>query len=317
TIGAVKVSSFSPANGTSKVARNSYIYVSFDQQVDHDSAQQHFSVNPPLSGNIVWEGNQMVFQPTQLMNFQTTYTAAVAPGVKTVYGLDSKEAFSTAFTTVSNTTIIPGFSSASFDKQDYSFSCTVAATKMALRWKNIYLSEYDIIYNRLGADQSSMDCTSGTCYWGNPNAMYLGYPNGSGTYGTGQSAYGVHWLPIINLFTSLGIQTELKRNWNVYGLAETIDAGHPVQIWWWNGISNLYGNSGLGGSRIDWIDRATGQSVEAIHGMHSVLVVGFNGEVSSPTSFIVLDPWWGYNYYSIAKFNSQWPKLQNTGLIIY
>lgn len=315
TIGAVKVSTFSPANGIVRVPRNSTISVTFDQEIDQASAQSLFSVSPAVNGTFSWNGNTLTLTPSSPLNFDTTYTIRLQPGIKTVYGLDSKETFTSAFTTVSNVTLLPGFSAASFDHQDYNFTCGVAAFKMLLTRRGFSTNE-DSLIALMGHDTSSFVYNpSGLSSWGNPNRAFLGYGNGSGNP-TARSAYGVHWDPIIRVANqTYGIQTRLYRGWNVQGLAGEIAAGHPVQIWWWNGVSNYYGASGS--SLVYWTDNQTGQTVEALQGMHSVLVVGFYGDASNPTSFIVLDPWWGYNVYSIEKFNNQWPKLGNTGVAFY
>lgn len=318
TIGAVRVTTFEPKNNTVRVARNSNIKVTFDQAVDKSSAQSKFSISPNKAGKFTWKDNTLIFNPTGNLAFNTTYTIRVASGVKTVDGLDSNKAFTSKFTTVPNQTIVAGFDASDWDRQDYNFSCGIAALKMALSWKGVSTTENALIGGIIPQYTGSMtgSCASGgTCTWANPNKYFVGLGNGSGTYGAGQSAYGVHWLPVMDAYSHFGVSTELRRNWNTAGLAQELSNGHPVQIWWWNGVSSYYGSQG--GRRIDWVDVETGQNVEAIHGMHSILVIGYNGDPTNPTSFIVLDPWWGYNTYSVAQFNNQWPKLQNTGVIIY
>lgn len=312
TIGPVRVNSYTPSDRSGAISRSSKIAIVFDQEVDHESVQSHFTVSPGLNGSFTWDGNKMTFTPDQSLAFDTTYTITLSQGIKSIYGSDSNQSYSFSFTTVSNTTIIPGFGAFSFDKQDYNFSCGVAAIKMFLTWRGIYVGE-DLLISQMGHDTRPFNYATNS--WGNPNKAFVGYGNGSGDPNN-RSAYGVHWDPIKNMLSNhYGIGSVLYRNWNIYGLAQEISAGHPVQIWWWNGVSNYYGMSGA--QRIYWNDLDTGETVEALQGMHSVLVVGFNGDVSNPTSFIVLDPWWGYQTYSIARFNDQWPKLDNTGLVLY
>lgn len=315
TIGSVKVITTAPTNNGVRISRTSNISITFDQEVDHASAQSKFSIAPNIAGNFSWSGNTMTFDPSGSFNFSTTYTVVISPGIASVFGLPGKETYSFVFTTVPNQTIIAGFGPEDWDKQDFTFSCGVAATKMALAWKGISASENTLI-NQMGRDTSVMNCSSGTCYWGDPNRNYLGDPNGSGAIGTGQSAYGVHWEPIRRILANnYNITSVLRRNWSQTGLAAEVNAGRPVLVFWWNGVSSYYGTQG--GKRVDWIDSATGNPVEAINGMHAILIVGYLGDVGNPTGFIALDPWYGYRTYTTANFNNQWPKLQNTGLIIY
>lgn len=316
TIGVVKVLGFSPASGAVRVGRGTQVRVTFDHQVDQASAQNAFTSNLG-GGSFAWEGNTMIFFPAAPLGFSTTYTVTINPGVNSNQGGDpSKESFSAAFVTVPNQTVINGFGPGNWDHQDYTFSCGVAALKMGLAWKGVYIDEATLIYNVMGNDNTSKTWNAALSRWewGDPNRSYLGHPDGSGDVNN-QSAYGVHWQPVINALSYYGIGSRLERGWNTYGLAQEINAGHPVQIFWWNGVSSYYG--GQGGAPLVWFDRATGQQVEAINGMHSVLIVGFNGDVENPTGFIALDPWFGYITYSIDTFNYQWPALNNTGIVIY
>jgi hypothetical protein len=307
TIGAVRVSAFSPENGTQRVARNSVIQITFDQEVDHNSAESKISISPGTPGSFSWEGNKMIYTPASALAFSTTYQVSLGAGIKSVYGLDSREEFKTSFNTVPNQTILSGFN---IDLQDHNFTCGVAAAKMILAWKGYGASEETII-SYMGQDTSSYNCGGAGCNWGDPNRNYLGYTDGSGNLsGTNNyPAYGVHWLPIQNMFKNYyGINTTLHYNWNVVSMAHAIAAGHPVQIWWYNGVS--------GGQSLQWTDVGTGQTIHAINGMHSVVVYGFYGDVDNPTNFAVMDPWWGAQTYSRAKFDWQWPYLGNMGLEI-
>ena len=311
TIGAVRVNAFSPENGTTRVARNSVFQVTFDQEVDHNSAESKFAISPGTPGSFSWEGNKMIYQPQSPLGYSTTYQVSVGAGVKTVFGLDSREEFKASFTTVSNQTILGGFN---IDFQDYNFTCSVAAAKMMLAWKGIGVSE-DTIVSIIGEDTSPWQWNGSVHTWGDPNRAFLGYHvDGSGYIppdgaSNNHPAYGALWYPIIQAYQAYGVQTQLHTNWNVVSMAHAIEAGHPVQIWWYNGVS--------GGQTLTWIDNANGNTIYAIEGMHSVDVIGFYGEADNPTSFVVMDPWWGAQTYSIAKFNWQWPYMGNVGLEIF
>lgn len=98
TIGAVKVSGVSPGNGAKGVSPNESVKITFDQEVDHASAQSAFSISPDASGSFKWSGNTMIFDPKSL-RLNTTYTITIASGIKSVYGLASTEARTYSFTT--------------------------------------------------------------------------------------------------------------------------------------------------------------------------------------------------------------------------
>jgi uncharacterized protein YvpB len=319
TIGAVRVSKFTPASGLSRLPRTTNVIVEFDQEVDHDSAQSHFSISPNVPGRFSWTNNTMTFILNTPLNFQTTYTAKVSPGVKTVYGLDSRDTFSTSFTTVPNVTIISGFGPGNFDHQDYDMTCAVASFKMLLAWKGIYRSE-DSLISQIGhqPDQYIYDSSIGAYRWGNPNVGFVG-SNIAGGGGTDPNrAFGVYWDPIIRVWkNNYGTNTKLYTHWNAAGLASEIEAGHPVQIWWWNGLSWTEGD--VGGKRMDWYTSvATGsQKIYAINGMHSVDVVGFAGDASNPTGFYILDPWFGWYLKPVGAFLNQWKYYNNTGVAVY
>lgn len=316
TIGAVRASSFEPQNGLVRLPVNSIIKVTFDQEVDQASAESKFSLSPLASGSFTWEGNTMIFKPNQALAYGTNYTITISPGVVTKFGLDSRDTFTSSFTTASNFTLINGFSAANADHQDYDMTCAVAAAKIALAWKGVYVSEQGL-YNLIGRDpyQYLYDAGRSAYTWGDPNRGFLGPINGGG--GTGpERSFGVYWLPIQRVFRDhYGIQTEVKQGWNIYDLARTLEEGHPVQVWAWNGLTVTWGD--VGGKRMDWYDAATGKLVYAINGMHSWLVVGFYGPASNPTHFIYEDPWRGFVTKPASEFAYHWSFYNSTGLVVY
>jgi len=88
TVGKVKATEFVPHNGESRVGVDSNIIITFDQEVDQKSAQDRFSISPNITGQFSWDGNKLIFDPLTL-SFGTTYTVRIAPGVKSIYGIDS------------------------------------------------------------------------------------------------------------------------------------------------------------------------------------------------------------------------------------
>ncbi|HSX58005.1 MAG TPA: DUF2817 domain-containing protein [Candidatus Saccharimonadales bacterium] len=107
TAGAVKVTSFSPSGNS--VSSASSVSVSFDQSVDHNSAQAAFSLSPAVGGSFSWSANTMIFKPASL-GMLVTYTTTIAKGVKSIGGSDSSQAFSSSFTTTSERSKTIGYS---------------------------------------------------------------------------------------------------------------------------------------------------------------------------------------------------------------
>lgn len=324
TIGAIRLASHTPAAGAVRVGTRSNITVTFDQEVDRDSAQQAFSVNPGVNGSFTWQDNtSFVFTPSQALAYDTTYTVSLAAGIKSIYGLSNRDVLQFSFTTASNFYLIPGFSAASFYEQRFSMTCAVAAAKMSLAWKGFNVSE-ETLYNQIGRAPGQyiyhpemtnpVTGAPGAYMWADPNVGFVGPISGGG--GTDpERSFGVYWNPIQRVFRDYyGVNTEVRQGWNINGLAATVEQGRPVQIWAWNGLSWTWNAQGR--ARMDWYNQS-GQPIYAINGMHSWLIVGFYGESSNPTSFIYLDPWRGFVTKPASEFAYHWSFYNNTGLIVY
>lgn len=323
TIGAIKIAENLPANQSVRVPVSTSISVAFDQEVDQSSAQAAFSITPAVSGTFKWSGNSFTFTPSQRLAYSTTYTVKLNAGIKSIYGIDSREAQQFSFTTASNFYLIPGFSAASFYEQRYPMTCAVASAKMALAWKGYNVSE-ETLYNQIGqapgqyiydpGKTNPVTGAPGAYVWADPNQGFAGPIWGGG--GTDPNrAFGVYWSPIQRVLqNNYGIQSEVRQGWNIYDLARTVEQGRPVQVWAWNGLSYTWG--GQGGARMDWYTQDN-RVVYAINGMHSWLIVGFYGESSAPTSFIYLDPWRGFVTKPASEFDSHWSYYNRTGLVVY
>ncbi len=115
--------------------------------------------------------------------------------------------------------------------------------------------------------------------------------------------YGVHWGPISD-FISKYRTVSVKRNWNVVDLVKEVQKGNPVIIWGHNQLSSL------GVFKLD-------SGATAYHGMHSVVVKGFVGDVENPSAIIVNDPWRGVRTISVSSFKNLWAYIGNTALVVY
>ncbi len=261
TIGKVKVAWITPTGGAQNIDINTSITVGFDQEVDHNSAIDHFSVSPTINGNFTWTDNKtLVFKPSSTLSYNTTYNVTLSPGVKTVHGLDSVENFQYGFTTRDNTFIL----SVNRIVQSNSFGCNAAATAMILNYKGRSVGEYDVINNAGSGPQGTR--ASGA----NPHKGWV-------------SDYGLYWEPIISYAQSLGLSAQVHQNWNITDMLKEVQKGNPVLVWWQNGVSGSY--------PISWT-ASDGTSIFAVHGMHAGVVIGYKGTPEAPIEIYFLDSWW-------------------------
>jgi uncharacterized protein YvpB len=302
TIGPVMVSAFSPGNGAKNVDTSTKIKVTFNQGVDHQSAESNFSLNSGKEGNFTWSGNAMTFSPSGL-SFSQTYEIKVSSGVKTVLGLDSNQDFTSSFQTKSQSTTlnVPSY------KQAHMYSCMISAARSALAYRGISVSEATII-NKVGYDTTPWSGTwneTGST-WGDPDTGIVGDLDGkANNIGWG---YGSYWGPISSAIGSLGRSNEIKSGMSASSLAAEIAAGNPVVVWWVNGVWPSY--------ELFWYK--DGKKIRAVNGMHVVVVKGFSGTVENPTSFSVTDSGYGYpgKTFDTATFLAKWGWFENTGIVV-
>jgi uncharacterized protein YvpB len=76
-------------------------------------------------------------------------------------------------------------------------------------------------------------------------------------------------------------------------------------LWWQNGRSAK--------DVLSWQTPA-GKQIEAVNGMHSELVVGFEGGQESPEYILVNDPWRGFRRVHINEFTELWKLYSNTAI---
>lgn len=273
TAGKVQATAVSPAAGTSGAGVTGVVLsITFNQEVDHESAQLSFVTSPSVPGTFSWNGNTLNYTITSKLAYSTRYDFSVNAGVKAIYGIDSDTPIASFFTTKSNVFIL---GVPQYYQPVGTFICNTVAARMVLAFKGIYRTDNDVIY--------------GIGMGGNPNGSWV-------------DGYGTHWDPISNYLNSQGLTTEIKHGWNIAEMAQEVEAGHPVILWWWNRYSSQY-SFNLGGAT-------------AYNGMHSEVVVGFVGDASNPSSIITNDPWRGRLYYSASGFNSTWSYIGNTAVVV-
>jgi len=295
TIGAISINNIYPNNNSNRVRENIKISVDFNQNVDKQSAQNNFRIDPFVNGSYSWQGNKVYFSPSNNYLFNTKYKISIIKGVKSLEGLDSIDDVNSYFTTIPAEIILANVPEIT---QPYgSFSCNIYSADMLLAWKGFSLTATSII-SEIGNNPNQNNGQ----WSGDPNVEYVG--NSDGSWG-----YGVYWNPIQKLFTKRGIRTEIKYAWNVSSIANSIANGQPVIIWRYNGVSQ--------DTDKNWIASDNGVAVHGINGQHGGVVVGFRGSISNPTQFLLNDPWYGIGWYNVSTFDYDWSRLNRMALVVY
>jgi uncharacterized protein YvpB len=291
TIGPIKVSQFSPADQSQGFGVSNSLRLTFNQEVDHVSAESKFEISPSSEGNFQWDGLTMIFQPKTPLAFSTSYTVTIKKGVAGPSGYVSKEDQTTRFTTELSVTKL----AVPFHRQEHNLSCEVATLVMALAYRGVNVSEETLI-GAIGFEP--IPKKDGV--WGNPHIAFVGDIDGHQP----SSGYGVYWQPI-----ATAAQKYRTARWFTGGKLSDITAeikkGNPVIFW---------GTAGSG-SRIDW-KTSDGGNVIAVNGEHTRVVVGFIGSADNPTKIITLDPLSGEKYFTQSAFLANWAVLGNSGVVV-
>lgn len=302
TIGHVKVSSFYPYNNQKNVGLSQKIAVTFNQAVDHASAESKFSISPAVPGSFSWSGNTMYYNHSKF-SYYKKYTIRIGSGVKSIYGLDGNSSASATFTTKQQSVVlnVPSYA------QSHMYSCMAVAARDALAYRGVYLSE-NYILSLIGYDKTPF---SGK--WGDPNAIWGDPYSGivgdvDGRSGGVNWGYGAYWGPTAKAISKYR-PTEIKSGWTVQGIAQEIAKGNPVLVWWVNGVWPAY--------TVKW-KTPSGKSIRGVNSMHVQTVKGFTGTVENPTSFIVNDSGYGYpqTTYSVSTFKAKWSWFGNTAVVV-
>ena len=292
TLGPVRLSSSSPVTNSQGISIDSAIRFSFDQTIDHVSTEAKFSITPEVAGSFSWDGDTMIFDPTDSLSFSTTYTAKIEAGVISVSGFNSEEELSTSFSTELSVTKL----AVQYNRQDRNLSCEVATLVMALSYYGVNVPEQPLI-DAIGLD-GTLHKEGGV--WGNPHIAFVGDIDGRQI----STGYGVYWEPIARAGNAYRPSTAFS-GWNITQVTEEIKKGHPVIVW---------GTAGSG-ARVDW-KTSDGDNVVAIMGEHTFVAIGFVGPSNNPTKMILLDPLSGERYFTRSSFEWMWGLLGNSGVVV-
>jgi uncharacterized protein YvpB len=291
TLGPVTVIGSSPAANSQGVGSSNSLSMTFNQEVDHGSAESKFSVAPAVSGDFSWNGATMIFKPKTALAYNTTYSITIAAGVKGQSGFDSVEESKIVFSTELSVTRL----SVPFHKQEHHLSCEVATLVMALAYRNVSVSEATLI-KAIGFDPTPKK----NGVWGDPYKAFVGDIDGHQP----STGYGVYWDPIASAAKKYR-SARVITGGNITDITAEIKKGNPVIFW---------GTAGTG-KRIDW-KTASGQNIMAVSGEHTRVVVGFIGPADNPTKIITLDPLFGEKYFTQASFLANWAVLGNNAVVV-
>jgi hypothetical protein len=100
-----------PASGGNLALPLTSITVIFSEQVKRDTAEQAFSVEPPVKGSFHWQGTTMTFTPSETLPLSATFTIHMAGTVQDLAGNAAGNAGDMSFTTVGSprvVSIVPG-----------------------------------------------------------------------------------------------------------------------------------------------------------------------------------------------------------------
>ena len=258
------------------------VRITFDQAVDHKSAQDRLRVSSGTVQSISWRGNTMIARVVN-MGFQRQVQVWVEPGVQPVFGLPSVERIVTSFTTNSR---VVKLNNVPFYRQVYAQSCEAASLRMALAYRGVHDSDWNIL-QRFGYHPRPRD--KATNEWDDPNAQFVGDVNGNQGTGTG---WGVYAGPVARAAGQYGRGTSLAYGANANFVAQQIHNGNPVIAW---GVWRT-------GAKIDSWRTPSGRTVSGPIPMHVRLIVGVRGEPHDPLGFYINDPISGQLYWTRAQF---------------
>ena len=258
------------------------VRITFDQVVDHKSAQDRLRTSSGTIQGISWHGNTMIARVVN-MGFQRQVQVWVEPGVQPVFGLPSVERIATSFTTNSR---VVKLNNVPFYRQVYAQSCEAASLRMALAYRGVHDSDWNIL-QRFGYHPRPRD--KSTNEWDDPNAQFVGDVNGNQGTGTG---WGVYAGPVARAAGQYGRGTSLAYGANANFVAQQIHNGNPVIAW---GVWRT-------GAKIDSWRTPSGRTVSGPIPMHVRLIVGIRGEPHDPLGFYVNDPISGQLYWTRAQF---------------
>lgn len=269
TIGAAYVVASSPS-GSQLSRKQQTITFRFDQPINSASAKSKFSINRGKIKSISVSGHTLRAIVTDF-GYQKSVRATMKSGVKNSgFGLPSNRSYTVSFSTEvrSRKLAVPYY------HQQHSATCAVASLRMALAYKGVKTSEKSIV-NKMGYNPTKLDKKKNI--WDNPREMFVGSIDGSLAKGTGA---GPDADPVAKAARAYGRSATLVHGASPSWIAQQIYKKRPVI---------MFGAMASGVGFYKW-KTSDGTKVKMNKASHATVVVGVQGEPSSPIGFWVNDP---------------------------
>lgn len=253
------------------------IRVAFNQPVNPQSVQERLHVSRGTVGAVRWQGMTMIV-PVTSMGYQQTVTVTITPGVVPEFGVSNTSPIGHQFTTEAQVVKL----NVPFYYQQYAQSCEAASLRMALAYRGVQDSDWNIL-QRFGYNPRSLDQAKNE--WDDPQKQFVGDVRGDQGKGTG---WGVYAEPVAAAARSYGREATVRHGVSAAFVAEQIHQNRPVILW------GIWNDSAV---QKTW-KTPEGKTVSGPVPMHVRLVVGVKGSPSHPIGFYVHDPITGPTYWT-------------------
>jgi len=185
--------------------------------------------------------------------------------------------------------------------QEQAATCEVAALEMALAGRGIATDERSLLA-LAGVDGRApvVDAAGAIARWGDPNAAFVGDPDGSPPAHTG---YGVYAAPIARAAAGSGAAVSAAGTGiGPPAIYAAVESGHPVVAW----VTNDYRAEPLSTWRA-WDGAEVGYSLRE----HAVAVIGV-----TPTLVLLNDPYYGQRWHTRAEFEASYSTFGDMAVVI-
>lgn len=186
-----------------------------------------------------------------------------------------------------------------FFRQQRTLSCEMASLRSVLGYYGHDVAE-DTLITQLGV---SFPLQFANGIWGDPQEAFVGNIHGAQS---NYSGYGTYWKPVARVGQRYVPQLQWFEKGSLQTLTGSIDAGHPVIIW-----SVVPAKGGF--FTLQWTT-PDGKEITGYNGEHSWVVDGYTGTAENPTSFHVVDPYFGIRTVSAAELTRQWERFDMSGV---
>jgi uncharacterized protein YvpB len=185
--------------------------------------------------------------------------------------------------------------------QEQAATCEVAALEMALAGRGIATDERSLLaLTGIDGRAPIVDAGGGIAQWGDPNAAFVGDPNGSPPAHTG---YGVYAAPIARAATGSGATVSAAgRGIAPSAIYAAVESGHPVVAW----VTNDYRAEPLSTWRA-WDGAEVGYSLRE----HAVAVIGV-----TPAMVLLNDPYYGQRWHTRVEFEASYSTFGDMAVIL-